>query len=126
MPPKVVVKDRDTGRSRGFGFVRYTQESDAQKAIDAMNNIEYEPLVLPALLSQGLLRLTLSFRPLELVVTLPNTCVVGLTDEQSASIKPPTAVRGAVDGVADTWAAEEATALRLWGTPLPRATGCPG
>ena len=51
MPPKVVVKDRDTGRSRGFGFVRYTQESDAQKAIDAMNNIEYEPLVLPALLS---------------------------------------------------------------------------
>lgn len=42
--PKVVVKDRDTGRSRGFGFVRYTQESDAQKAIDAMNNVEYECL----------------------------------------------------------------------------------
>lgn len=38
----VVVKDRDTGRSRGFGFVRYTQESDAQKAIDAMNNIEFD------------------------------------------------------------------------------------
>lgn len=42
--PKVVVKDRDTGRSRGFGFVRYTQESDAQKAIDTMNNVEYERL----------------------------------------------------------------------------------
>ena len=38
---QVVVKDRDTGRSRGFGFVRYTQEADAQKAIAAMNNIEY-------------------------------------------------------------------------------------
>jgi RNA recognition motif-containing protein len=37
---KVVVKDRDTGRSRGFGFVRYTQEADAQKAIAAMNNVE--------------------------------------------------------------------------------------
>ena len=43
--PKVVVKDRDTGRSRGFGFVRYTQESDAQKAIDTMNNVEYERLI---------------------------------------------------------------------------------
>jgi len=37
---QVVVKDRDTGRSRGFGFVRYTNEEDAQKAIAAMNNIE--------------------------------------------------------------------------------------
>ncbi|KAK5990583.1 Glycine-rich RNA-binding protein 4 [Cladobotryum mycophilum] len=40
----VVVKDRDTGRSRGFGFVRYTQESDAQNAIATMNNVEYELL----------------------------------------------------------------------------------
>jgi RNA recognition motif-containing protein len=41
LPPlQVVVKDRDTGRSRGFGFVRYTQEDHAQKAIAAMNNVE--------------------------------------------------------------------------------------
>lgn len=40
-PRQVVVKDRDTGRSRGFGFVRYTQEADAQSAIAAMNNVEY-------------------------------------------------------------------------------------
>ncbi|RGP74335.1 hypothetical protein FLONG3_6114 [Fusarium longipes] len=39
---KVVVKDRDTGRSRGFGFVRYTQEGDAQNAIAAMNNVEFD------------------------------------------------------------------------------------
>ncbi|KAM0305686.1 hypothetical protein ACHAPM_002071 [Fusarium culmorum] len=38
----VVVKDRDTGRSRGFGFVRYTQEGDAQNAIAAMNNVEFD------------------------------------------------------------------------------------
>ncbi|KAJ2902551.1 putative glycine-rich rna-binding protein [Zalerion maritima] len=38
----VVVKDRDTGRSRGFGFVRYTNDQDAQKAIAAMNNIEFD------------------------------------------------------------------------------------
>ncbi|KAI7776669.1 hypothetical protein LA080_004699 [Diaporthe eres] len=38
----VVVKDRDTGRSRGFGFVRYTNEDDAQRAIAAMNNIEFD------------------------------------------------------------------------------------
>ncbi|KAL2122525.1 hypothetical protein VTJ04DRAFT_2980 [Mycothermus thermophilus] len=38
----VVVKDRDTGRSRGFGFVRYTNEDDARKAISAMNNVEFD------------------------------------------------------------------------------------
>ncbi|KAH7328946.1 hypothetical protein B0I35DRAFT_448369 [Stachybotrys elegans] len=38
----VVVKDRDTGRSRGFGFVRYSHEGDAQKAIAAMNNVEFD------------------------------------------------------------------------------------
>jgi RNA recognition motif-containing protein len=38
----VVVKDRDTGRSRGFGFVRFVQEADAQAAIDAMNNVEFD------------------------------------------------------------------------------------
>ncbi|PHH63146.1 hypothetical protein CDD82_1928 [Ophiocordyceps australis] len=38
----VVVKDRDTGRSRGFGFVRYAQEGDAQNAIAAMNNVEFD------------------------------------------------------------------------------------
>jgi len=38
----IVVKDRDTGRSRGFGFVRFAQESDADSAIAAMNNIEFD------------------------------------------------------------------------------------
>ncbi|MCJ1241401.1 hypothetical protein MMC14_009406 [Varicellaria rhodocarpa] len=38
----IVVKDRDTGRSRGFGFVRYGQESDADSAINSMNNVEFD------------------------------------------------------------------------------------
>ena len=35
------MKDRDTGRSRGFGFVRYSDESAADAAISAMNNVEF-------------------------------------------------------------------------------------
>ncbi|KAH0544174.1 hypothetical protein FGG08_001619 [Glutinoglossum americanum] len=38
----VVVKDRDTGRSRGFGFVKFANEADADAAIGAMNNVEFD------------------------------------------------------------------------------------
>jgi len=38
----VVVKDRDTGRSRGFGFVRYATEEEADKAIAGMNDMEFD------------------------------------------------------------------------------------
>ncbi|RKF71976.1 Glycine-rich RNA-binding protein 4, mitochondrial [Golovinomyces cichoracearum] len=38
-----VVKDRDTGRSRGFGFVRYKNEEDAVMAISKINSTEYIP-----------------------------------------------------------------------------------
>lgn len=37
---KIVVKDRDTGRSRGFGFVKYTEETNADEAIKKMNDTE--------------------------------------------------------------------------------------
>lgn len=32
-----VISDRDTGRSRGFGFVTYANADDANSAIEAMN-----------------------------------------------------------------------------------------
>ncbi|GJM09095.1 MAG: hypothetical protein DHS20C11_13710 [Lysobacteraceae bacterium] len=32
-----VIEDRDTGRSKGFGFVEMSSDSEAQKAIDEMN-----------------------------------------------------------------------------------------
>lgn len=38
----VVVKDRDTGRSRGFGFVRYANDADADTAIAQMNNVDFD------------------------------------------------------------------------------------
>ena len=32
-----VIKDRDTGRSRGFGFVEMTDQAEGQAAIDTLN-----------------------------------------------------------------------------------------
>ncbi|OAD70222.1 hypothetical protein PHYBLDRAFT_95547, partial [Phycomyces blakesleeanus NRRL 1555(-)] len=38
----IVMRDRDTGRSRGFGFVTYSSDSEAQAAIDALNEQELD------------------------------------------------------------------------------------
>jgi cold-inducible RNA-binding protein len=37
-----VITDRDTGRSRGFGFVTFTDEQAAQKAIAELNGTEFD------------------------------------------------------------------------------------
>jgi RNA recognition motif-containing protein len=37
-----VVQDRETGRSRGFGFVEMASEDDANNAIAQFNGTEYE------------------------------------------------------------------------------------
>jgi RNA recognition motif-containing protein len=36
----VVIRDSETGRSRGFGFVEMGDAGEAQKAIDALNGKE--------------------------------------------------------------------------------------
>jgi cold-inducible RNA-binding protein len=36
-----VITDRDTGRSKGFGFVEMSDDNEAQAAIDALNGTEH-------------------------------------------------------------------------------------
>jgi RNA recognition motif-containing protein len=37
-----VITDRETGRSRGFGFVEMQNDAEAQKAIEALNGTDYK------------------------------------------------------------------------------------
>ena len=37
-----VIADRDTGRSKGFGFVEMSHEAEAQAAIDGLNETEQD------------------------------------------------------------------------------------
>ena len=37
-----IIQDRDTGRSRGFGFVEMANDEEAQKAIEALNEFEHQ------------------------------------------------------------------------------------
>ncbi|HVN21721.1 MAG TPA: RNA-binding protein [Dongiaceae bacterium] len=37
-----IVADRDTGQAKGFGFVEMSDDAEASKAINAMNNVDLE------------------------------------------------------------------------------------
>lgn len=41
-----VITDRDTGRSRGFGFVEMPDDAQAQQAIDGLNEKEFDGKVI--------------------------------------------------------------------------------
>ncbi|KAH7335952.1 hypothetical protein B0J17DRAFT_668472 [Rhizoctonia solani] len=38
----IVMKDRETGRSRGFGFVTYSNNDEANAAVNALNGAEVD------------------------------------------------------------------------------------
>ncbi|MFH1415772.1 MAG: RNA-binding protein [Elusimicrobiota bacterium] len=37
-----VITDRDSGRSKGFGFIEMSTPEEAKKAVEALNDTEYE------------------------------------------------------------------------------------
>ncbi len=37
-----IITDRETGRSKGFGFVEYSNENEASAAIEMFNGKEFE------------------------------------------------------------------------------------
>ena len=47
-----LATDRDTGRSRGFGFVEMSDSGTAQHAIDSLNNTEFQGRTIAVSISQ--------------------------------------------------------------------------
>ncbi|KAG0256825.1 hypothetical protein DFQ27_005474 [Actinomortierella ambigua] len=41
-----IMRDRDTNRSRGFGFVTFSDQAGAEKAIAQFNDVEFDGRVL--------------------------------------------------------------------------------
>ncbi len=38
----IIISDRDSGRSKGFGFVTFVNDEDADKAVEELNGTEFK------------------------------------------------------------------------------------
>lgn len=72
---QVVVKDRETGRSRGFGFVKYTNDNDAKMAMGKMDGAEYAFICLLTCLSPSPLIMVVDSKDVPSVLLLLKTVV---------------------------------------------------
>jgi len=85
-----VIKDRNTGESKGFGFVSFEMRKDAEKALAKMNGYGYDALILSVSWSRTSLQHHKGIAdvqnpenldPLDLVSSSSNciTCIVVIT-----------------------------------------------
>lgn len=73
-----VITDRETGRSRGFGFVEMADDAQGQKAIDELNQAEYDGKVI---------NVTVALQEIVAVSTVTTTSTVNAKKEDTKVVE---------------------------------------